>query len=137
MAVIGVVGALKQEIKPLIEAMDDAEASKWGKRSVYKGMIGARQVVVASCGVGKVKAAACTQHLIDRFSVEAVICTGAAGAINPRLGIGDIVISEKVLQHDFVLGEPALLKKFRKRWSQGGWAPGEAGGRGGEGSGLR
>ena len=114
--VIAVVAALKEEIGPLVEAMDDVQASKWGKQSIHEGVIGDSEVVAVACGVGKVKAAACTQHLIDRFSLEAVICTGVAGAVNPRLGIGDIVISKRALQHDFDPGDPDLLRKLRKRW---------------------
>jgi len=114
--VIGVVVALKEEIEPLVEAMNHVQASKWGKRPIYEGVIGNCQVVAVAGGVGKVKAAATTQHLIDRFSVEAVICTGVAGAVNPGLEIGDIVISERAVQHDFDPGDPDVLKKLRKRW---------------------
>ncbi len=113
---IGVVAALEEEIKPLLEAIEDVRASKWGKRSLYQGDIGSCQVVVTACGVGKVKAAACTQHLIDRFSVDAVICSGTAGALNPRVGVGDIVVAKRALQHDFELGGPDLVKKLRRRW---------------------
>ncbi len=113
---IGVVAALEEEIKPLLEAIEDVQASKWGKRSLYQGSIGNCQVVVTACGVGKVKAAACTQHLIDRFSVDAVICSGVAGAVNPRLRIGDIVVAKRALQHDFDLGHPDLVKKLRRHW---------------------
>jgi len=63
-----------------------------------------------------VEAAACTQHLMDRSSVEAVICTGPAGAVNPQLAMGDVVISKRALQHDFDLGDPDPLKKLRKLW---------------------
>ncbi len=114
--VIAIVAALKEEIQPLVEAMEDVQASKWGKLSLYEGVIGNCQVVAMTCGIGKVRAAACTQHLIDRFSVEAVICNGVAGAINPRLEIGDIVVSKRALQHDFDLGDPDLVKKLRRRW---------------------
>jgi adenosylhomocysteine nucleosidase len=113
---IGIITALEEEIKPLIEAIDAVEESKWGKRCLYRGVVGNCEVVLIACGVGKVKAAACTQHLIDRFSVEAVISCGVAGAVNLRLGIGDIVISKRALQHDFDPGDPELLKKLRKRW---------------------
>jgi adenosylhomocysteine nucleosidase len=113
---IGIIGALEEEIRPLVEAMGNPRKSKWGKRSLYEGLLGDTEVVVTACGVGKVKAAACTQYLIDRFSPEAAICTGVAGAVNPRIGIGDIVISKRALQHDFDLGDPGLLRKLRKRW---------------------
>jgi adenosylhomocysteine nucleosidase len=112
---IAIVGALKEEVKPLVEAMEDVRTSKWGKQSVREGVIGDCEVVVATSGVGKVKAAACAQYLIDQFSPEAVICTGVAGAVKPGLGVGDIVISKRALQHDFDL-DPDLLRKLRKRW---------------------
>ena len=115
---VGIIAALKEEIEPLVESMQDVETSKWGRRSLHQGRIGDCHVVAVAGGVGKVKAAACTQYLIDRFSLDALICTGVAGAVNPRLKTGDIVISEKTLQHDFNPGDPELLKKFRKRWVQ-------------------
>ena len=114
--VIAIVAALNGEIQPLVEAMQDVQASKWGKQSLYQGVISNCEVVAMTCGIGKVRAAACAQYLIDRFSVEAVICNGAAGAINPRLEIGDIVVSKRALQHDVDLGDPDLMKKLRKRW---------------------
>jgi adenosylhomocysteine nucleosidase len=113
---VGIIAALKEEIDPLLHSMEDVETSRWGRRTVYQGKIGDCQVVTAAGGVGKVKAAACTQYVIDHFSLEALICTGVAGSINPRLHAGDIVISRKTLQHDFDPGDPEPLKKFRRRW---------------------
>jgi len=113
---VGIFAALKEEIDPLVRSMEDVETSKWGRRIIHQGKIGDCQVVAMAGGVGKVKAAACTQYLIHQFSIQALICTGVAGAVNPRLHTGDIVISEKALQHDFDPGDPELLKKFRRRW---------------------
>ncbi len=113
---VGAIAALKEEIEPLVQLMQEVETSKWGRRSVHQGRIGNCQVVAMAGGVGKVRAAACTQYLIDQFSIEALVCTGVAGAINPRLQAGDVVIPAKVLEHDFDPGDPELLKKFRKRW---------------------
>jgi adenosylhomocysteine nucleosidase len=113
---VAVLGALEEEIDPLVELMADVEASRWGRRTIHQGRIGDCQVVAVAGGVGKVKAAACTQYLIDRFSIEALLCTGVAGAVNPQLSTGDVVISEKTLEHDFDPGDPELLKRFRRRW---------------------
>jgi adenosylhomocysteine nucleosidase len=113
---VGIFAALKEEIDPLVQSLEDVEISKWARRSVHQGTIGDCQVVAVAGGVGKVKAAACAQYLIDRFSVEALICSGVAGAVNPRLHAGDIVISQRALQHDFDPGDPELLKKYRRRW---------------------
>jgi adenosylhomocysteine nucleosidase len=113
---VGILAALKEEIEPLVQSMEGVKTSKWGRRSIHQGRIGQSQVVAVAGGVGKVKAATCTQYLIDRFSIEAVICAGLAGAVNSRLHAGDVVISSKALEHDFDPGDPALLKKFRRRW---------------------
>ena len=41
------------------------------------------------------------QILIDKLDVKYMINVGAAGALNPFLNIGDIVIGKKLVQHDF------------------------------------
>ncbi len=115
---VGVLAALKEEIDPLLQSLEDVETSKWGRRIIHQGKMGDCQVVAVASGVGKVKAAACTQYLIGQFSIEALICTGVAGAVNPRLHAGDVVISRRTLQHDFDPGDPELLKKFRRHWLQ-------------------
>jgi adenosylhomocysteine nucleosidase len=47
-----------------------------------------------------VNAALCTQVLIDRFQVQAIVFTGVAGALDPKLEIGDIVVSTECQEHD-------------------------------------
>jgi adenosylhomocysteine nucleosidase len=60
-------------------------------------------LVLVKAGVGKVNAALCTQVLIDAFDAHTVICTGSAGAVNPALDIGDIVVADDCVQHDLVV----------------------------------
>jgi adenosylhomocysteine nucleosidase len=50
--------------------------------------------------VGKVNAAMAATLLIDHFRPKELIFSGIAGAINPELKPGDIVIAEKTAQHD-------------------------------------
>ncbi len=66
----------------------------------YEGIMNGKSVVLSKSGVGKVNASVCTQVLIDHFDVSQVIFTGVAGALNPALDIGDIVISKAAQQHD-------------------------------------
>lgn len=66
----------------------------------YDGTLDGHPVVVVRCGIGKVNAAMCVQILADLFDVTHIINTGVAGSLNPKLDIGDILISEKALQHD-------------------------------------
>ena len=41
------------------------------------------------------------EYIIDNFSIDAIINVGSAGAANDELDIGDIVIGDKLVQHDF------------------------------------
>ena len=53
------------------------------------------------CGVGKVNASRSTQILIDLYDVNAIINVGVAGGISNNLKVGDIIVSDKLVQHDF------------------------------------
>jgi adenosylhomocysteine nucleosidase len=59
-------------------------------------------LTVACGGTGKAQFALQTQYLIDGLpSLELVICAGAAGALDERLRVGDVIVAEKTVEHDF------------------------------------
>ncbi|CAM3651462.1 5'-methylthioadenosine/adenosylhomocysteine nucleosidase [Marinicrinis lubricantis] len=97
---IGIIGAMVEEVQLFEGHMTDTQAITKAGISFMSGQMHESQVVVTKCGVGKVNAAVCTQILIDHFQVEAVLFTGVAGALDPRLDIGDLVISIDCMQHD-------------------------------------
>lgn len=98
---IGLIGAMETEVARLREALADRCETAAGPITVTEGRLAGRPVALVRCGVGKVNAAMCTQLLIDRFSVDAVINTGVAGGLHPSLRVGDLVIATAALQHDF------------------------------------
>jgi len=97
---IGIIGAMQEEIDLLLENMKERRSDRHAGIAYEPGLLQGRSVVVCKSGIGKVNAAVCTQVLIDRYKVEAVIFTGVAGALDPELDIGDIVISRSCMQHD-------------------------------------
>ncbi|GIP39771.1 5'-methylthioadenosine/S-adenosylhomocysteine nucleosidase [Paenibacillus sp. J31TS4] len=97
---IGIIGAMAEEVELLHQAMEQTETVRKAGISYTQGRFQDRPVVVCKSGVGKVNAAVCTQVLIDAFGVDAVVFTGVAGAVDPALEIGDIVVSTECLQHD-------------------------------------
>jgi adenosylhomocysteine nucleosidase len=99
-AKIGIIGAMQEEIEQLVQHMTNTTESMLAGIRYFEGVIEGKRAVVCKSGVGKVNAAVCTQILIDRFQVEAVIFTGVAGALDPELTIGDIVVSNDCMQHD-------------------------------------
>ena len=97
---IGIIGAMEEEVSQLIEAMEEKEKVTCAGMDFYCGKLKDKEVVIVQSGIGKVNMALCTQILADRFDVKAVINTGVAGGLYKDIEIGDIVISKDAVQHD-------------------------------------
>jgi adenosylhomocysteine nucleosidase len=97
---IGIIGAMQEEIELLLTHLQYISTEQHAGITYHRGIFHHKKVVLTRSGVGKVNAAICTQILIDRYGADAVIFTGVAGAVDPALNIGDIVISTSSLQHD-------------------------------------
>lgn len=100
MEIIGIIGAMEEEVLTLKEKMTLKEVRGIASLEFFVGTLNDASVVVVKGGVGKVNSAVCTQILIDCFHVDAIINTGVAGAVSSELDIGDVVISSDVVQHD-------------------------------------
>ncbi|MEG0073249.1 MAG: 5'-methylthioadenosine/adenosylhomocysteine nucleosidase [Clostridia bacterium] len=98
---IGIITAMDEETEAVKNKMTNIIKSKIYDIDVFTGEISGKEVALAKCGVGKVNASRTTQLLIERNKVDYVINVGSAGATNPNLDYGDIVISDKCIQHDF------------------------------------
>lgn len=97
---IGIIGAMDEEVAKLKDALKDVRTEERGGLSFVIGQLGGREVVVVRSGIGKVNAGACTQVLIDRYQVDHIINTGIAGSLDAHIDIGDIVLSEDAVQYD-------------------------------------
>ncbi len=97
---LGIIGAMDEEVSKLKEVMKDVEIMTKASMDFYKGAMDGKDVVVVRSGIGKVNAGICTQILVDEYGVDAVVNTGIAGSLNAAIDIGDIVLSTDTLQHD-------------------------------------
>jgi adenosylhomocysteine nucleosidase len=97
---IGIIGAMLEEVEHIQQKMIVDQTVRHAGIQFIEGSFCGKAIVVCKSGVGKVNAAMCTQALIDFFQVDSVIFTGVAGALDPSLNIGDIVISTDCMQHD-------------------------------------
>jgi adenosylhomocysteine nucleosidase len=107
---LGIIGAMEQEIETLLEHMENKICSHRAGSVFYEGKLSGLDVVVVQCGIGKVNAALCTQILCDCFAVTHIVNTGIAGSLCAELDIGDLVISQDAMYHDFdccAFGYPA------------------------------
>ncbi|QDT39110.1 5'-methylthioadenosine/adenosylhomocysteine nucleosidase [Stratiformator vulcanicus] len=100
-APVAILGAMDVEVDGLIGAIDDRQTREILGLKFHEGVLEGTPVVVARGGVGKVNAAMVTTLLIEHFRPEVIVFTGVAGAVNPELRPGDIVIGKSALHHDF------------------------------------
>ena len=97
---IGIIGAMQSEVDGLKKIMEQAEIKNFSSVEFVKGKISGVDVVVAQAGVGKVNAALTAQTMILMFKTDCVINIGVAGGLEPSLKIGDVVVADKVCEHD-------------------------------------
>lgn len=78
----------------------------WDAKAIIIGRVHAMHfnalgLTLAAGGLGKAQFAAQTQHLIDQHpDWGLVICAGAAGALDDRLAVGDVVIGVETIEFD-------------------------------------
>lgn len=109
---IGIIGAMQEEVQLLIKDISVTQVDNIGMREYYSGTLYDRDVVIVFSRWGKVAAASTVTTLIEKFNVDLVLFTGIAGAANDMLNIGDIVIADKLVQHDMDCSAVSWLKKF-------------------------
>jgi adenosylhomocysteine nucleosidase len=110
---IAVMSGLQDEIQVLVDRMIHVE-TRWALgRHFYRGEVEGQKIVVVGCGVGKVRASACAQYLVDEFSVESMIIFGLAGALNNRLNVGDIVVSRIAIIYDYLVAGEGVNEEIR------------------------
>jgi adenosylhomocysteine nucleosidase len=95
-----VLYAFAPEGLELQESMSVAGDTVWAGRPISVGWL-VQPLVLAASGVGMANAAATTQYIIDHYNPQGIIFTGICGGVNPAHQIGDIVIPDQWITHDF------------------------------------
>jgi 5''-methylthioadenosine/S-adenosylhomocysteine nucleosidase len=100
MGKIAIMGAMPEEIEPLLTKLSNVKESIYAANAYYEGFYGDKEVVVAYSKIGKVFAALTATILIEKFDCEKLLFSGVAGAISDDLKIGDLIIADGLCQHD-------------------------------------
>ena len=100
MEIIGIMGAMPDEVEQLCALLDGVTIEPYAGVEYHRGMLGDKQVVVCCAGMGKANAAATTQVLITKFGAQRIIFSGIAGNMTSKIGIGDVVVGKTVVYHD-------------------------------------
>jgi len=97
---IGIIGAMPVEIELIKNEFKNCCVETNAGVNYYLGRIKDIEVILLSCGVGKVNAAIYTQILIDKYSVDAIINTGVAGGLSNDIRHLSVVISSQLIYYD-------------------------------------
>ena len=80
--------------------MTDVSESVIAERKFYSGKINEKDVVLVFSMCGKVATSITASTLVSKFEVDFILFTGVAGAVDPELDVGDVVVGNSFYQHD-------------------------------------
>lgn len=100
MAVIGIMGALHEELADVLADMSDEQRVTVAGRDFWVGHWQGHALVVVLSRIGKVAAATTATVMLERFGVDALVFTGAAGGLGQDVRVGDVVVASGLVQHD-------------------------------------
>lgn len=107
---LAIMGAMEEEITPLLEHFTDINKVDYANNIYYECKLGALDVVVAYSKIGKVFSTLTASTMIQKFGCDTLLFSGVAGGVNPSLKIGDLIVANKLSQHDLditAFGHPA------------------------------
>ena len=110
---LGILSAMPEEMTAMGAALDSTEDVTIAGFRFRHGHIDGHPVILAEAGVGKVAAGLVGGLLLERFNCSALIFSGVAGRLDEELSIGDIVIADELMQHDYGAQTGNTLKLFR------------------------
>jgi len=96
-----ILTALQEELAPLLENLENKTTIEWNMFQIHEGILNEKEVILVKTGVGKILSTIITQYLITKYQPTQIIFTGVAGKVNPILKMGDVVIANDLVQHDF------------------------------------
>ncbi len=98
---VAIVSAMPEELKPVLEVVNIKKEEKFGiPQKFIEAKYKDNDLVLCVGGIGKVNAAISTTRLIEKYNPDVLIMIGVAGALNPSLKIGDIVVAKDAVYHD-------------------------------------
>jgi len=111
---IAVMSAMREELGTLLDEVEETDpgTTVLGGREFHHGILFGQEVVLAFSRWGKVASASVATTLLQHFGVEEVIFTGVAGALDPELQVGDVVVASELIQHDMDASAIPGIERF-------------------------
>ena len=100
MTKLAIMGAMEEEIEPLLAHFENVNVIEFANNKYYEVNFNGLDIVIAYSKIGKVFASLTATTMIEKFGCDTLLFSGVAGGINPKLQIGDLIIADKLCQHD-------------------------------------
>ncbi|HQR46359.1 MAG TPA: hypothetical protein PK598_10140, partial [Thermoanaerobaculia bacterium] len=98
---VAVVTAIPEEFETVSAFIQDGERLRGGgagRGFLLRGKIGGANVLLGMTGDGPARAAASVSFLLGEFPVSLLVGAGAAGALDPSLRAGEILVASRVVE---------------------------------------
>ena len=97
---IAIMGAMPEEIAPILEKLETYKTTKYAGNNYYEASYKGVELVVAYSKIGKVFSTLTAATMIEHFGCIKLLFSGVAGAVSAELKVGDLVVATKLSQHD-------------------------------------
>jgi len=123
---IAVFGALDREIRGIRKGLFNPLKISTPGLVGWSGHIGQVEVILISTGMGPTNAGSVSRKTLIEFSPEIVFSIGFASALRSELAIGDLILSEELVQvsldgeikSDVFFSDQSIIKEYMgdRRW---------------------
>lgn len=97
----GIIVAFESTLNSLKGEMTLSDMRSIAKREFFSGNLDGSPVVLVRSPMGKVNNTITAQLLISNYEIDRVISISPSGGIGDDVEIGDMVIADRLVQHDF------------------------------------
>lgn len=97
---LAIMGAMPEEIEPLLNFFGNYETVNYANNKYYVIDYKGNEIVLAYSKIGKVNSTITAATLIEKFGCNKLLFSGVAGAVSSDLKIGDLIVATKLAQHD-------------------------------------
>ncbi|WP_440682700.1 5'-methylthioadenosine/adenosylhomocysteine nucleosidase [Cysteiniphilum halobium] len=97
---IAIMGAMPEEITPILSKLDSYETRKYANNTYYLGHYHGHELIIAYSKIGKVFSTLTATVMIEHFGAKALLFSGVAGGGATGVQVGDIVVATQTVQHD-------------------------------------
>ena len=94
---IAIIGAIKDEIAGIKQEMQITHTLRWRTGNAFVGEWQGVSIILVRSGMGRDRARQALIEVAEKWSLKEVISIGYAGALDPALEVGDLVVADQVI----------------------------------------